>query len=561
MRIVLMQVLMLLLIHASKGNQLPQSATEPLSSFQITSLSTLGKVWGFLKYYHPGVAKGQYNWDSVLIAKIPSFIAAGNSKAVNDIVSNWLSELKPVNNCPTCDNDTTNKVFWNLDTSWMETSGFSPGIITQLKYIQYNRHQGNNYYFTYSPGPVIKILNEKPYNTDEYQFPSASYRLLTLFRYWNIVNYFSPYKYITTKKWPAVLNEFIPLFYNAADTLQYQVCILKMIGSLNDGHSAITWSPTLANFFGKYNHTAFHCSIIEGKAVVTSIFNEALCKEQGIALNDIIISIDGETIEERIKKYSPYIHNASNEAAAGESLSFEYLFAGNDTLCRIVKLTPTQTQQLIIKRYEKYPPMTEPPIKAWKILDGNIGYVNMGDLWPKDAQTMMDSLANTKGIIFDVRNYPRNAWIITAVRLSCNKFQMCRMTCADNNYPGVFKYLPSHSWGSDNTRCYKGKVVILVNAYSKSHAEYSIMGLQAATKTITIGSTTAGADGNITEWIALPGGFRTRFSGLGIYYPDGTVAQRKGVKIDIVCKPTIKGIMAGKDELVETAVKTINNGQ
>ena len=93
----------------------------------------------------------------------------------------------------------------------------------------------------------------------------------------------------------------------------------------------------------------------------------------------------------------------------------------------------------------------------------------------------------------------------------------------------------------------------------KSHAEYSAMGLQAATKTITIGSTTAGADGDMTDWITLPGGFRTKFSGLGIYYPDGTVAQKNGVKIDIVCRPSLKGALARKDELIERAIRVITS--
>ena len=84
------------------------------------------------------------------------------------------------------------------------------------------------------------------------------------------------------------------------------------------------------------------------------------------------------------------------------------------------------------------------------------------------------------------------------------------------------------------------------------------MGLQAAAKTITIGSTTAGANGDITDWINLPGGFRTRFSGLGIYYPDGTAVQKKGVKIDILCRPSLKGALARKDELIERAIHVIS---
>jgi C-terminal processing protease CtpA/Prc len=94
--------------------------------------------------------------------------------------------------------------------------------------------------------------------------------------------------------------------------------------------------------------------------------------------------------------------------------------------------------------------------------------------------------------------------------------------------------------------------------FSKSHAEYSAMGLQEATKTITIGSATAGADGDPVDFITLPGGLKTRFSGLGVYYTDGTVAQKKGVKIDIICRPTINGVQQGKDELLEKAVQVMN---
>lgn len=47
-------------------------------------------------------------------------------------------------------------------------------------------------------------------------------------------------------------------------------------------------------------------------------------------------------------------------------------------------------------------------------------------------------------------------------------------------------------------------------------------------------------------------------SGIGVYYPDGTETQRIGIVPDIICKPTIQGIKAGKDELLEKALVLIN---
>ena len=54
---------------------------------------------------------------------------------------------------------------------------------------------------------------------------------------------------------------------------------------------------------------------------------------------------------------------------------------------------------------------------------------------------------------------------------------------------------------------------------------------------------------------------RTTFSGLGVFYPDETETQRKGIKIDIEVKPTINGLKENKDEVLERAIEYINSGK
>jgi C-terminal processing protease CtpA/Prc len=100
-------------------------------------------------------------------------------------------------------------------------------------------------------------------------------------------------------------------------------------------------------------------------------------------------------------------------------------------------------------------------------------------------------------------------------------------------------------------------LVVLVNEKSQSQAEYTAMAFRAVQNSTIIGSTTAGADGNISE-ILLPGGLRTLISGIGVYYPNGTETQRIGIVPDITVKPTIKGIKEGKDEVLAKAIEIIN---
>ena len=91
---------------------------------------------------------------------------------------------------------------------------------------------------------------------------------------------------------------------------------------------------------------------------------------------------------------------------------------------------------------------------------------------------------------------------------------------------------------------------------SLTQAEYTAMAFRAGPNTTIIGSTTAGADGNVSP-IFLPGGIRTMISGIGVYYPNGKETQRVGIVPDIEVKPTIEGIRTGKDELLEKAIEEI----
>jgi C-terminal processing protease CtpA/Prc len=110
--------------------------------------------------------------------------------------------------------------------------------------------------------------------------------------------------------------------------------------------------------------------------------------------------------------------------------------------------------------------------------------------------------------------------------------------------------------GKSNSGYYKGKIIIIVNETTQSSAEYHTMAFRTAPRAKVIGSTTAGADGNISR-ISLPGGVSTMISGIGVYYPDGKETQRIGIVPDVEVKPTIKGIRAGKDELLEAAIRLI----
>jgi len=73
-----------------KGSGLVLSS---LSTGKINDLKMLGLVWGFLKYYHPAVAKGDHNWDYELFRIAPLILKASDAAARDKVLLDWINSL------------------------------------------------------------------------------------------------------------------------------------------------------------------------------------------------------------------------------------------------------------------------------------------------------------------------------------------------------------------------------------------------------------------------------------------------------------------------------------
>jgi hypothetical protein len=194
----------------------------------------------------------------------------------------------------------------------------------------------------------------------------------------------------------------------------------------------------------------------------------------------------------------------------------------------------------------------------YKLLNKSVGYIYPGKYKGADNEAIMEMFANTKGIVVDMRCYPSDFMPFQFVGryFVPDLVQHVIFTKAVGELPGYFEEQPT-SLGGKIDNYYKGKVVVIVDATTLSQAEYTTMAFQAVPDCVVVGSQTAGADGNVIA-LPIPGGIRTLFSGLGVFYPNGTNAQRAGVRIDHYMTPTIEGIKAGRDELLEKALEIID---
>jgi carboxyl-terminal processing protease len=501
------------LIYAGKNHQMDQS----------TRLSALAKVWGLLKYYHPELASGEIDWDASLITAIPRVKAAADYDSFNMEIDALIQAAGDVSNdfnagIPAHPNEALFKWLKDKDI-------FSFEVRKKLQTLQ-KKHIPTSNYYVYKDQWNMDIYfdNEKSYN--ENAFPDENIRILGMFRFWNIIQYFSPYKEDMDQDWEEVLEKYIPQIIAADDQWEYALAMREFTNNLNDGHAVFN-GPAFRSLLGHY-FAPFQATYVDGKTIVTGVFKDLLNAPNDVQVGDIILKSRGGNIDDLRNKWRKYTHG-SNEASIDRNLNLTVLRGDSNQLAFTFKRGDQCVDATVpgysVTEYIGARDAEDAKLDKWKILDNNIGYIHMGVIEVGDVPQAMSQLMNTRAIIFDIRNYPNGTLYSFAAYLMPQPREFVKFTGANLDFPGQIEHLFTFPNAiNDNPDYYKGRVIILVNESTQSQAEFTTMCFQVAPDVTVIGSQTAGADGNIAK-IDLPANHFCYFSSLGIYYPDGTPTQ------------------------------------
>ncbi len=530
-----------------------------LDSQAITHLTVLGKLWGFLKYHHPEVGKGNLNWDYELFRMLPDYLKQKNKNERDLFLLNWIEKYGKIPTCKKC-RPVNENAFLKPDFDWVDHSDLSDDLKSKIKEIYLNRHQGEHFYIALHPDVNNPdFTNEKAYANMPY--PDAGFRLLSLYRYWNMIHYYFPNKHLTDKKWDTVLQTYLPQFIEAQNELDYELAALQLIGEINDTHANLWGGGDKISEWRGRNYAPFRAEFIEQKFVVTDYYNPEYALEAKVKVGDIITHLNGKSIASVVDSLKAY-YPASNEAAMLRDISIDLLRSPQKTL-HFDYISEGENRRQTVTLYERdklkmyYWYKVNRDEKCYKMLNGNIGYITLATIKDEDIPVIKEMFKNTKGIIIDIRNYPSTFVPLSLGSLFVSKLTpFVKFSKANPDHPGEFTFREGAKIKGDGYN-YKGKLIVLVNQNSQSQAEYTAMAFRAGNNTTILGSTTAGADGNVSQ-LVLPGGLQSMISGIGVYYPDGTETQRIGIVPDLVVKPTIKGIKEGKDEVLEKAIEILN---
>ena len=329
----------------------------------------------------------------------------------------------------------------------------------------------------------------------------------------------------------------------------------KLTSRINDGHGFTSRSVGQVSASTITPNNYLTC--IDSSTVVRHSPEGSLLRR-----GDIVLKINEKTIQSLKDSITPLIPS-SNERFTNRIFN-DHIFVS--MIRNVCEMTVMRNQQVITF----HEPRKIIPDSAFisssqsNPISPDIYYLNLGKLKTKELPDILDRLNNYKGVIIDIRNgYPVDmGFVIPHYCFETQELCYSMVTEADFSHPGAFYKKENTSRHPDELwqerKEFTGKKILLINEIIMSAGETWVLLFRLSGFKL-IGTPTAGANGRIKSF-PLPGyNLTANFSGMGFYYPNGEQMQRIGIIPDIEVYPTMDDIMAGRDEVLEAAIKYLNS--
>ncbi len=503
------------------------------------------KIWGIIKYNAPNSelnAENKIEWNKQFISDFEAIDNTQNFQELNQILDKWilLSGNFKANRIPELpENDID-----NIDMNWLNSDTIlSLKTRTYLKQVRYRKNKKQNQYFHFSDLSLPNLSASKIENVD---FSKKSNQILGLFEYWNFVEYFFAYKHLMSKKWENVLMNNISIFLENKNKEQFYGTIAKMSHYLEDGHAWVV--PIEVNKFNS-DTLCFPFLIKHIKSRSIIVFVDTT-HNKTVYIGDEILSIDGKKISFLKDSILQYISYANIETGTSNAINRILFFQKND-FHEVAVLRGKDTLYIRIRTIERNK-INYGNSLYYKFLTKDIGYLNLSLLSNEQIQKAMKEFENTKGIVINIRNYPKEHFI-DFIGYFTKNYQINYAVSKINQEKlvGYFKKNKQNKEKLTKQPYYKGKIVILVNETTQSKAEFYAMFLKYYSNAYVIGKKTSGSNGTMLSYTLL-GTLRVTFTGAWIGNIDGSQFQKIGIIPDLEVENT-------PNEQVNAAIKYLND--
>lgn len=379
---------------------------------------------------------------------------------------------------------------------------------------------------------------------------------------------FANFDLVPKLNWDSAYRQFIPRCLAATNIVDYYKVLKQFNQLLHDGHSRVL-EPLY--YFSRNNESLpFVCQYINQQVVLTEILSTDTPYTKA-RIGWIIEKIDGIPVQQYIsEKISPFLHFSTSQDSTARIYRYE-LFKG-EVNSRVTIHFKDENNKSVVRTFIRRPWASAENIVQFKMLQNNIGYLQLNNFGSNSVVKLFDSLFNaiskTKGLIIDIRTNgggSSNYGYEILGRLtdkpfftSMNIIRTYQPTSRAWSNEPIKINISKSDWKPYKPDPYLKPIVLLTGPSTYSAAEDFTVAFRSAKRGLIVGSTTGGSTGQPMGY-NLPGGGIGFICSKRDVQPDGEEFVGRGISPDKVVVSTLAGVRKGKDEVIEAAMQSFNN--
>jgi len=404
---------------------------------------------------------------------------------------------------------------------------------------------------------------------------SVEEKVAGLSRLWAEAKYnFAFFDKVPQLSWDSLYLATLPQAAAAPTTLAYYQVLQTMCAQLHDGHTNVFAPSPPPNPAEAYARPPLRTALIEGKVMISEVQSETL-RRQGLRPGVEVVTIDGKPARQYGEGRAAVESASTPQDREVRTYTYRLLYgpAGQP-----IELTLLDAQGRTLHRTvarSGYPDVKIPqrlPALQYRLLPGNVAYVALNafdnDSLPGLFAKAYPQLSQASALILDVRNNGggnSNLGYEVLSYLTNKPFQTSRWMTRDY-HPAFRAWRRAPRWYSAPVNSYDPKgpapytrpVLVLTGPRTFSAAEDFAVAFDQLKRGKIVGEATGGSTGQpLFFW--LPGGGSARVCAKRDSYADGKEFVGVGVQPQVLVRPTVRDLRAGRDTVLEAALQELKS--
>jgi hypothetical protein len=575
---------------AAPANEPPRQLTPR----GLENLTALTRLLGYVRFFHPSDQAAAADWDQVALAGVQEAEAAVNPDDLARTLEDFFSPLAPTLRVypdgerpgvpeelsPPSGVANPQVVYWvhtgvglpattpNTYTSVRNGSPGAPpaetglprpeqpvevslggGISALLPLTLYRDSQGATL-------PAVTLPPPQPDKPPGFR-PSGNdraTRLAGVALAWGVLQHFYPYFDVVAVDWPAELRRTLAVAAKDRDERVFVDTLRRLMVPLRDGHASVAHRTVV-----RTHQLPLTWDIVEGKWVITWADPRLA---PGLGRGDVILSVNGKPASQVLAAAMSVSPGATPQFVRVRALLLLSVGTRNEVVRLRAQRARGGTANVAVRRSVPFGDssllLREPrPAKIAEVQPG-IFYIDINRITDEDLDAALPTLTAARGLVFDLRGYP---YLLGTALLSHLATETIRTTPVDLPLVTLpdqpwFRAVRRQSTQPPLTPRLTAPAAWITYGEAVSYAETYLGIVEEHGLGEIVGEATAGTNGNV-NYIALPGGYTVRFTGMRVVRHDGSQHFGVGIPPTLPVTRTLEGVRQGRDELLERAIEAV----